>query len=299
MAADGLVQDYMDKVASAASRIRDTAMSAAKFNECRQLVWHYTNMTALHGIFTSRNIRMSHIHSMNDVSEFHYGLNDVMAFLNEEMNIGDDLSKFIKNIVGVYNGSSAKAGLFLASFCKRGESIPHWQIYSGGGTGVSIGFDWRELVGEVGYDIVPVIYDKASGRKYLLELMQECFEIYKLAVGNVLQAELERLLIGMSAAIDVVAASMKMECFAHEQECRLVALQYNGNTGVKFSPSGGMIKSYIEYDLGRELKCIKEIRVGPARYQESVMRSLEFFLKELGFDEIRVNKFETPYLFSE
>jgi hypothetical protein len=299
MAINEAIRCYIDKLALAAENILDTAMYQSSFGEPPELIWHYTNLAALHGIVSEKKLRMSHIDYLNDSSEYRYGLSELRNFLENEVKLDARRSGFIRDLVqGFDSVSAAKANVFLTSFCKEGESIPHWQIYSGGGTGVSIGFDWRNLDVKPGYAVVPVIYGKERGVEFFSKLMHEAFNIYEEATTTLAPRLLSDMLIEMGMVIDAVAASIKMECFSHETEYRLLTLQYQKEVEVKFTPSGGMIKSYIEYDLMDLPHAIKKIRVGPARFQDSVVRSVEFFLNQLEIGEIPVEKFQSPYLFS-
>lgn len=299
MAINEAIRCYIDRLAKAAENILDTSMYRHSFGEPPSLIWHYTNVTALYGIISEKKLRMSHIDSLNDSSEYRYGLSELRSFLESEMKVDARRSGFIQGLLqGFDSVSAAKANVFLTSFCNDGESIPHWQIYSGGGTGVSIGFDWRGMSVKPGYAVVPVIYGKERGVEFFSKVMHEAFNIYEEARTTLSPMLLSDMLIEMSMVIDAVAASIKMGCFSHEAEYRLLTLQYRNEVEVKFLPSSGMIKSYIEYELMDLQKAIKKIRVGPARFQDSVVRSVEFFLGHSEIGEIPVEKFQSPYLFS-
>jgi len=130
----------------------------------RDLLYHYTTEAGLTGIIESGNIRATHIHFLNDWTEFREALAEryVRVLLDafraglpgdlpeEAISVIDGMvSKRATEILAIIAGSELGNETFVCSFTSAspqetgdpGDRLSQWRGYAGGTQGFSLGFD--------------------------------------------------------------------------------------------------------------------------------------------------------------
>ena len=132
------------------------------------LIYHYTNASALLGMFKNCSkenpyITMWATHSLylNDPTEYEYGKEkcyEILPILEEKMGIPaesristmrdlyiTEMSKLRDSISSTHPSSIQYGTPYLISFSKSEDSLPMWSNYAQNGNGIAIGFNPEKL----------------------------------------------------------------------------------------------------------------------------------------------------------
>ena len=106
-------------------------------------LYHYTTIQDLKGILSSRSIWCSHISTLNDPSELHYGRDFVQSKLKEaiEQERDDRIRSFL-NDLAMYTSSYDRSlfHTYVACFCEFDNLLSQWRGYSDPDGGYNLGF---------------------------------------------------------------------------------------------------------------------------------------------------------------
>jgi hypothetical protein len=133
-------------------------------------IFHYTNISALHSILTTKKLWFTDIRFLNDSREFYDGLN----FVNEVLPSVTDANalaprefeyakKSIKEVIGEISSNSGYSFLnfnspYVCSFSRKVDSLSQWRGYGM----YAIEFDEDVLKGFHGLNLVECLYEKDS-----------------------------------------------------------------------------------------------------------------------------------------
>jgi hypothetical protein len=143
-----------------------------------ETLWHYTSLKAMMGIVASKHMFATDIRYLNDREEFVHA----QSFVDQVIDELDDVDK---------NGWQAKKGardftsglftrgvlspkysqVFVASFSAAEDQLSQWRAYSGGSSGVSLGFDLRKIGPDPGLGALSVfgkcIYNDKEKKEFI------------------------------------------------------------------------------------------------------------------------------------
>jgi hypothetical protein len=144
--AAGTINDVLRKTADAVLRDWEVFHAQAE----RPILWHYTTMAGLYGIFTSGSMRFTDAAFLNDLSEMTWAVELFDSVVKERIARGGLLPEVTEFLERALQGIKSdlenrdEFGIinqaFVACFCKEGDSLHLWRAYTGNGRGYSIGF---------------------------------------------------------------------------------------------------------------------------------------------------------------
>ena len=194
-------------------------------------IYHYTDVNGLMGILRERRFRLSHISTLNDPAEMHYGRKLIGEILAARINEASEVSReFLTQLGSAFQGySGGIQDHFLISFCGKGNLLSQWRTYADQGRGYSLGFTFSPATRISATDNLPfpiepyfrkVIYRPADQT----ELVQKWLD---LALGTVTTKPRATDEIPMLASQAVSPLLDMMLCFKsavfeEENEWRLV-----------------------------------------------------------------------------
>lgn len=268
------------------------------------ILYHYTNIAGLIGIFKDKKIWATNINHFNDKKEFQQTISLVREGIeeleqrqltNESLNKNSKLIEKYKISVRIIE-SFAK-GLYVCSFSEHGDQLSQWRGYClPAATGFSIGFKRSAL---------EKITQKAANKNTLSKFAQCIYDekVQKTKIQEIIdlvEAESKETEASMSpvliAKIGDIAPFFKNKSFAEEAEWRL-ASYFVSSGHVKFREGRTLIIPYWEIDImDQDGKiAVDSITIGPSPNQKESTLSLEILLEKEGIKADKINISEIPY----
>jgi len=205
--------------------------------ESSDLVFHYTNLSALIGIIENQCLWATNLYFLNDRNEYKHGMNiikEVMESIKTEEN------KFILNAIYVVLNEISEVDKYVACFSKEGDSLSQWRAYANNGSGISIGFNRKKLEsalsGNNSYKYI--VYDKEKQKSALKLIVDEAtkFFLLKKQEFNLPDGIYYRLVgYSVSNVLGFIIANYKDPAFQEEKEYRIECKQFHNmlNTRVE------------------------------------------------------------------
>lgn len=232
-----------------------------------EVLYHYSRMKNLKSILTNNVFWASNIRDLNDLSEYHYGIDVIKRVLTRNNNC------FNRDFIGTFINQLDKFGreierIFILSLSTNGDSLPLWQAYSEL-NGYNIGLDLHFALDNTPSKILchgHVIYSKEKQEEIIHQKAISLFEFYKKFALNCKNDEFEVIFSFIFTQILYYVTLFKHPAFEHENEYRFVYYASSGlESQIKINEQG---KRYVELTTGifdylsNELPLI-EIRMGP------------------------------------
>ena len=275
-------------------------------------LYHYTSLENFVNILNSNELWMTEVRFLNDNSELNYAISNyyeniqqilankvkiIQKFrdyesdfdeqsLNELINI---LHEFLKKVHKLHSYS------FVFSFSEKGDLLSQWRGYTKFGQGVSIGFNYKELIdvlhpnlfeypnkiGRIGQLLTPCVYSKKK--------------IYERVEGTLLEIFANNFSEGL-ASIDFSdiwgnCLQIKHPAFMEESEWRLSA-QLSDENKINHKTGINSIIPIYKNRFENIKNLIDHIIIGPNPNMEKAIIGLESFLYGKGIN-IEVSKI--PY----
>jgi hypothetical protein len=218
-------------------------------------VYHYTSLDVLKKILESKRLRFTKIDSLNDKSEYKYGIQLLKNRIIEFENNNNVANKFDTELLDKFLFSDK---LYSISFTNNGDDLAFWNSYYVDKiTPVSIGFIKDNVFSEK-FIINQCVYDNPylmmSKERYIW--FRQIFDI-----RNILQLSKNREFIH----ITFQTAHIKHKAFEIEKEWRAVSFRSNNGLFGKFNRNGKEIDYFDQYF---NIESICEIIVGPSKQQD-------------------------------
>lgn len=286
---------------------------------------HYTSVDGFLNIIKESEIWFSNISDVNDITEFEYGLQEViLPCINDykfnDTTLNQKLLEAIKEIQGrnfsfLYEDKIkySPASIFLFCCSKTENSTLLWNLYSKNTNrdGFSITFDIKDLHDSLlnkaetdknksnaphSHYLVSgkIIYDLNEQKKVVRDYL-DCLEFNLNKSENeetknyILRIFVEKLFI--------MTLLMKSSDFCNENEIRFILIMDDEglsvpqkgeerNSNLIFRNVGGFISSKISFKFDRDT--IKHIHISPFSKQDNIMPTSKYFLKKYGLKEIEI-----------
>jgi len=255
-----------------------------------EFLYHYTSIDTLEKIFT-QSIKKEHfilrgtnIEYLNDYQELNIATEEMREIAQKFEKDGKDKvnKKFSKYLdhnkwKTIINLGGLLTVPYITSFSENSDSLPMWNMYGSNGSGVAIGCkktdqetdNERTRWGKCFYEAeifrnlfdksFPVIYDSID------------FKSGSLKVGG-----------GMAFnSLSFFFCILKHKSFEFEKEWRLMKQLNIERNAIKFHPSNGVLKPFIENKFPKS--DLKKIVLGPCADQKLSKRSVEMLLQNAGF----------------
>lgn len=284
-----------------------------------EYLYHYTTIEGFKGIYESNSLWISNTKFMNDSREYIYGRDILLNYIQELEKSGHIKTGYHKDFIKYLSKEleQNRQDMFLISLCTEPDLLSQWRGYAQGTTGISLGFNMRDLC-TLGRDPKEhdysdpgifneyrfpqrVIYDKYTQKKIVVDsidiALKACEDYYNLTgLGKTGELCFELL------RYDILRWLLlfKDPGFREENEWRIIFDKRE--TKVKFRVRDGVLLPYIEIkaitkDAGKVVSDtipINKIIVGPSRQKDYIIDSINYFLESEG-KNIEVISTEIPY----
>jgi hypothetical protein len=268
-----------------------------------KIIYHYTTLSALHGIVSDGALWASDVRQLNDRWEIRYALNQLGSIL-----AGDETLKDRRQPIDAIFGVD-RFWQFATCFSKSRDQLSQWRAY-GAQLGVAIAFDRDHLefaaekAGGSILDCRYINYEQFSSLESELLPIKEglrtdgAFNEKGELINTKLQIELTK------RAIDI-ASSIKHPSFMEEQEVRFIVAHAELNNPLLFRSSEKSLVPYVgvEVDVrkigdGKRRKFanylgMMEVIVWPHNADNQILDALELLLKGVG--QVPIVRSESPY----
>ena len=283
------------------------------------LIYHYTNASALLGMFRNCSkdnpyITMWATHSLylNDPTEYEYGKEVCLRLLKsveEDYNIPQEirLSKVVLDnktgikpylhLMDVANSMTPKSvgegTPYIISLSENRDTLPMWNTYAQRGNGIAIGFDKDLLNKENGKWVVKKCYYDVEDKGYnqVKSHMRSMYDEIKFKNNIGLALELHQTAYFIQELHSEIAAYIKHKAYKDEREVRC---KISRAADIRFRESNGLIIPYVEVEI--PIECIKEIIIGPTNDSERMSTALFMLVNKIGCKNgLEVKKSQIPY----
>lgn len=247
-------------------------------------IFHYTNLSGLLGILSSKEIWASDCHFLNDGSELLYAQN---LFFSEFKKL--DLPPLEGGGYRLPRPMADQFGVYITCFCENGDLLSQWRGY-GSDQCYSIGFSIKDLRSLSVDQVNPVQYGIEDPGTFFHDYIEYAKQPTE-SPGFIEDSATKKLLPKL--------AIIKDPGFSEEKEWRLVkAIQYReanlGAQKISFRPSNRGPIGYIKIPI--KLKSIKEIFIGPGSNVDIKHKAIDAMLQTLGLGhKIKVIDTSIPF----
>lgn len=259
---------------------------------------HYTTLSGLEGIVRTKSLWASNASFLNDKAELTHALNaskKAIKLLSSEKALRAWGPAIETAFDELKRGLQAQS--YVACFCSDDDNLSQWRGYGGAVQGVSLTFQQAALTKRLRKDsahLQHVVYAKLSTAQKLRDALEaELRDIAELeeALGA---SDEEEQQADIMARISRLLPKFKHLGFRDEREWRYVVQKYIPPSRMQFRVLHNKIVPYIEIGASDTRLPISSIRIGPGTDQELTSRSVEAFMKALGYD-VEITLSEVPF----
>lgn len=298
------------------------------------MFYHYTSVDAFVGMLENAKrlgdnnsliFWASSIYSMNDPSEFKYGMNIIDRYSREyekdnhidirfrlttafqEQVDSDPTFGNKQDLLYRYFANSPKTP-FILSFSRNKDDLMMWNMYGDKGKGLCLHIEenippFSDKDSIISDEVMDVDYSGSIEKNVILcKLYSKVYEDAQCEISN----QEENLLLihrckNMARLYSRLCPFIKHKKYRIENEVRLSGL-LNNLECVKFRTKNGYIIPYVEVAIG--LNLLKGITVGPCCDYNFIKRNLDFLLYTRGLnkdiatkEDVKIRQSSIPYRF--
>ena len=257
------------------------------------ILYHYTDYLAFHGILKDRELRVNNVRNMNDAAEMQLFMNGIFRAVEqrlEEEQADEKLGK-LRDLAKELNKKYFDYAAYAACFSTYRDDASQWERYANRGKGVCLGIDRNVLERMTGGAITlqKVYYQDDVDTHPLVK------KLYDLTMSEEIITEDNPALKAALADCWRNSASFKHPSFSSEHEVRLVVMPFGAadfDVKPRYHVTKDRIKKYYPLDLDAMCKkagasledLITEIIVGPESTQS--LPIIRDYLKDLSFQKL-------------
>lgn len=273
-----------------------------------KVIYHYCDAYAFLSICQNNKLWFNDLHSMNDLSERHYGYGiweeSVNQIIQQEIeNITneceknkkfEELKKYLDEIDKVMHLSGRKYVHTATCFTRNSDLLSQWRGYANDGQGYCIGFDVNYMLKLNSYAVL-VLYDKKMQIKESVEAIYHLMKLIKDGKMKEFEELVEMYCLNSSA--------LKDSSFLEEEEVRLLyPLSIDNNLkindiltnpplDIKFRIKQNIPTPYVEMPFDK--RAIREVIIGPRN--PVLETAIKIFLETNQLENVSVRRSVIPY----
>jgi hypothetical protein len=264
------------------------------------VLYHYTTVQGLHGIFSSQEIWATHTQYLNDQREFRHAIflaEEELAHMLENEEDGGRRQKITEMQKGL-DRSQESINVCVCSFSAEGDTLSQWRAYGGSG-GFAIGFSGEFLLAAAKAEkfwLAPCIYKDDEQRLLIRLLLTDVLD------ENLRGIDREQGMHipggNLVAYLNRYAPILKHHSFAEEREWRVVTSPIMCHRErFEYRAGKSLLIPYYRLALATEQRpmSVKRIVVGPNPHQKQAIAALETFLLKKDVIDVQVKPSTTPY----
>lgn len=270
-------------------------------------LYHYTSLQGAHGIITSKQLWLTKIQHLNDMTELRYAIDLFRhAVVRWQANLDAEERAFIDR--GAHQlGSFTGTNICVASFCADGDLLSQWRAYGAEATGVALGFSGSYLKGLSNRGFLRTwkcIYDPGDHETIIRELVEmalHCFNMRHTLSNDAAKQTFAKEIIGwFNTTFLRVAPVLKDRNFHEEKEWRIISTSIkstNPDYDIVSLGSRQMPIFRLNFPVAKDGTCgvLSRIRLGPTGDRDAMSKTLVALLQKHGHSRISIQPSSIPY----
>lgn len=270
-------------------------------------LFHYTTLQGAYGIITSKQLWLTKIQHLNDVTELRHAI----ALFREIVErwggtVTADERAFIDRVAHQL-GSFTETNICVASFCEDGDLLSQWRGYGAGATGIAIGFSGAYLKGLSNRGFLncwKCMYERREHETVIRELVEmalNCFRMREDIPNDAAKEKFVDDIIGyFNTTFLRVAPVLKDSHFREEQEWRIISTpQKSTHTNFDVVMAGSRLLPIfsLEFPASEEGECdvLGLLRIGPTADADLTSNALFTLLTKRGYTGYSIQRSMIPY----
>ncbi|WP_282244778.1 hypothetical protein [Stenotrophomonas sp. PS02300] len=242
-------------------------------------LYHYTDVSAVHSILSTRKLWLTDLRFMNDSQELLHGIDFLQSALKQQpyglfynKHYAEQAVEYLASSLSKYEDAARfDDPVFAMSFSEKDDLLSQWRGYGG----YSVCFN-REYLEDCGLKLSSCLYTRSSKLNRALVAASDAGARVSSWMGR------DHGCIGLESIDQLIslvefAATFKDAGFEEEREVRMIA-RPNSNE-IKYRPRNGILVPYVEIDIPAE--AIEGVCIGPVREQGLASVSMEMFISSV------------------
>lgn len=276
------------------------------FTKNIKALYHYTNLEGAQGIISDKTFWASHIKFMNDSKEYSHGLEvceSIVQKLIQELPLENLRRAYLEEVFTILEEQDTD--IFVVSFCESGDLLSQWRGYSRSQHGISIGFDFSSLfdvsfhLSEENFFPRKVIYDHKLQERIIRRIINVSLISLELSEVKPQFSPKE-----VARTIGYFLPLFKHATFSEEKEWRIIVTNSRSMSyqhELKFRARDNIILPYIELETHNKVLQndnrlpVNQIIIGPSGTNEFTARSINYYLKNVGYPTVPIKLSHIPY----
>ena len=253
-------------------------------------LFHYTDLEAVKGIFTSKSLWLSKFTSTNDISEIRLAIQHFQAFVEKEArDAASEESRLLREAAARLEGYR-DTNICLASFCEEDDLLSQWRSYGNDGRGIALGFSTKNLQALATrhkLSLYRCVYDQKEHGRIAADLVAMLLASFRAKRPRTAEKR-DELLAQFHTLFLHVAPVIKDHRFGEEREWRLVSQSLPFDDAAMIAVLKGNQAS-VKYvvNLTRTSKnhsdVISRVTIGPTLDPYNVSDAIELLAARQGF----------------
>ncbi len=262
-------------------------------------LYHYTSQAGALGILASKEIWATHIHYLNDSSEFNYA-KGLASFIVEEAIKTETDSLKLDLLREMFLGiQQSGINVCVASFSEVGDQLSQWRGYcKKGGCSIGLSYDvLSTIANREEWLLAPCVYNQKDQADLMQGIIAEVLS-YNIANHEDLEDRESRPGGNIAYYLNRLAPIFKGEAFSEEKEWRLISVPLNnGLPEFCFREGPVSIVPYYKLKLYDELNPFKieEIIVSPSSNQDLSYSAIKQLLVKNMYTGTIIKSSQIPY----
>ena len=254
-------------------------------------LFHYTDLEAVKGIFTSKSLWLSKFTSTNDISEIRLAIQHFQAFVEKEArDASSEESKLLREAAAKLEGYRG-TNICLASFCEEDDLLSQWRSYGNDGRGIALGFSTRNLqtiAARHKLSLYRCVYAPKEHARIAADLVAMLLKSFRARKPRT-AAKRDELLAQFHTLFLHVAPVIKDHRFGEEREWRLVSQSLPFDSDAMIAVLKGnqaSVKYVVQLTHGsrNHSDVISRVTIGPTLDPYNVSDAIELLAARQGFE---------------
>lgn len=258
-----------------------------------EILYHYTDGTALKSILSNKELWASNVHFLNDYKEYQLAFDNVVKeFENVSMGTIIEDSRMHGNLQSLKD-----ANIYVSSFSKHPDLLSQWRGYTGGNQGFAIGFDFKKmgtLASNAGLLLAECIYKPDIQIQMAKEMKQMIIKSHDPLVVRDLSYRNPQIYQFICKSFPL----FKESSFKEESEWRFITpIIADNDDRIDFRIKGNLIIPFYKINFREYCKenIISEILIGPGPHKNLCDAALSIMLRRYDYSNVGIRSSGIPF----
>lgn len=272
-------------------------------------LYHYTDLNALIGIVSKKELWLTNQYFLNDRDEYKIGIRLIQdVFLEQKKKyLNNKKASIFLNTLDSAIELISRSNVFTISFSEEQDLLSQWRGYANNCKGVSIDFLSLKDFIESGIQLLPCIYDVEEHREYINYIFDSTMYILfstkeenKTDSNNFKDEEkpyrdsINKAGSHFIKSGNVACSIIKNSSFKEEKEWRLIEFK---DSEIYYRDKSHFILPFIKKEKQNLNEYINEIMVCATPEKQLTEKSIRYLLDNKSFKDTIITHSTIPYRF--